>query len=292
VTPPRRTLFWKYAAYVSGLVSALLVLSGGVGGYFAYRESTSGLESLQRTKAEVVAHEIATFLGRLADDLQSVAAKFNTSGGADEEDLRAELVTLLRHQPSITELHWISADGRERFALSRVAPDTMESGRDWSKDARFAGTRDTPRYIGPVYFRRETEPYLSLAASRTGGPVIVAEVNLKFVWDVISHIRVGAAGIAYVVDRRGQLVSHSDISLVLRKPDVSTLPQVRGALARDDPFARWAMMRGASMALRPSRWRCQSNPLAGRSSSSSRATKRFDRSMHRSHDRSCSSCLA
>ena len=75
MTPPRRTLFWKYAAYVSGLVSALLVLSGGVGGYFAYRESTSGLESLQRTKAEVVAHEIATFLGRLADDLSGVREK-------------------------------------------------------------------------------------------------------------------------------------------------------------------------------------------------------------------------
>ena len=218
-------------------MSALLVLSGGVGGYFAYRESTSALESLQRTKAEVVAHEIATFIGRLADDLQSVATKFNTSGGADEEDLRAELVTLLRHQPSITELHWIARRRpREVRALAR-APDATESGRDWSKDVRFAATRDSPRYIGPVYFRRETEPYLSLAVSRTGGPVIVAEVNLKFVWDVISQIRVGAAGIAYVVDRRGQLVSHSDISLVLRKPDVSTLPQVRSALARDDPVA-------------------------------------------------------
>ena len=28
----RHTLFWKYAAYFSGLVSALLILSGGVGG--------------------------------------------------------------------------------------------------------------------------------------------------------------------------------------------------------------------------------------------------------------------
>ena len=234
---PWRSLFWKYAAYVSGLVSFLLVLSGGVGGYFAYRESTSALESLQRAKAEVVAHEIATFVGRVVDDLQSVATKFNTSGGADEEDLRGELVTLLRHHPSITELHWIGADGRERFALSRVAPDAEESGRDWSEDVRFAGTRDTTRYIGPVYFRRETDPYLSLGVSRTGGPAIVAEVNLKFVWDVISQIRVGGAGIAYVVDRRGQLVSHSDISLVLRKPDVSTLPQVRSALARDELLA-------------------------------------------------------
>ena len=138
----------------------------------------------------------------------------------------------MRHQPSITELHWIGADGREGLALSRLVPDAADSGRDWSKDRRFADTRINPQYVGPVYFRRETEPYMSLAATRNAdGPVLVAEVNLKFVWDVISRIRIGTAGIAYVIDSAGQLVSHPDISFVLRKPDLSTLPQVRNALA-------------------------------------------------------------
>lgn len=231
----RHTLFWKYAAYCSCLVSALLILSGGIGGYFAYRESTSALEALQRAKAQVVASELSTFVGRLADDLQSVATKFSTGEAAGEEDLRADLVTLLRHQPSITELRWIAADGRERFAHSRIAPDSSDSGLDWSNDPRFAGVRDRPQYIAPVYFRRETEPYLSIAASRQpGAPVLVAEVNLKFVWDVISRIRVGTSGVAYVVDNQGQLVSHPDISLVLRRPDLLALPQVRRGLARGD----------------------------------------------------------
>jgi hypothetical protein len=38
----------------------------------------------------------------------------------------------------------------------------------------------------------------------------------------------------YVVDGTGQLISHSDISLVLRKTDLLTLPQVRRALSRDN----------------------------------------------------------
>jgi signal transduction histidine kinase/CheY-like chemotaxis protein len=234
----RRTLFWKYAAYFSGLVSALLILSGGVGGYFAYRESTAALEALQRATAQVAASEIASFIGRLEDDMQSVAVKFNTSGAIDEEDLQAELVALLRHQPSITELQWIAADGREKFALSRIARDTTDSGRNWSNDRRFVATRDSPRYIGPVYFRRETEPYLSLAVTRSpGGPVLGAEVNLKFVWDVISQIRIGKTGVAYVVDGEGQLVSHPEIGLVLRRTDVLALPQVRRSLAGNDPEA-------------------------------------------------------
>jgi signal transduction histidine kinase len=233
----RRRLFWKYSAYLSGTVSALLVLSGGVSGYFAYRDTIAALEAFQDAKAHAVAGEIGNFIGRLEDDLQSVVSKFNTNEAIDEEDLHAELIALLRHQPPITELHWIAADGREKFALSRIASDVTRSGKDWSDDRRFAGTRDRPQYIGPVYFRRETEPYLSLAVTRNpNGAALVAEVNLKFVWDVVSRIRVGEAGVAYVVDGTSQLVSHPDISLVLRKTDVSTLPQVRNALAaRTDP---------------------------------------------------------
>ena len=182
-----RRLFWKYSAYFSGTVSALLLLSGGVGGYFAYRETIAALEAFQDAKAHVVASEIGNFIGRLEDDLQSVVSKFNTSAAIDEDDLHAELVSLLRHQPPITDLHWIAADGREKFAVSRIASDVTASGQDWSDDPRFAGTRHSPQYIGPVYFRRETEPYLSLAVTRNpGGAVLVAEVNLKFVWDALS----------------------------------------------------------------------------------------------------------
>ena len=63
----------------------------------------------------------------------------------------------------------------------------------------------------------------------------MAEVNLKFIWDVVSRIEVGTAGRAYVVDSSGYLIAHPDISLVLQKTDLSGLPQVRAARAR---FAR------------------------------------------------------
>ena len=60
--------------------------------------------------------------------------------------------------------------------------------------------------------------------------VTVAEVNLKLIWDVVSQIKVGKDGYAYVVDRQGRLVAHPDISLVLRGTDMSRLPQVAAAL--------------------------------------------------------------
>ena len=69
-------------------------------------------------------------------------------------------------------------------------------------------------------------------AVRHGGKsgVTVADINLKLILDVISQIRIGKNGYAYVVDRQGRLVAHPDISLVLRGTDMSKLAQVAAAL--------------------------------------------------------------
>ena len=88
-------------------------------------------------------------------------------------------------------------------------------------------------YYGPVYFRRESEPYmtLSLAGTRRDAGVSVAEVNLKLIWEVVSQIKVGERGHAYVIDAQGRLIAHPDISLVLRNTDMTRLTQVQAARA-------------------------------------------------------------
>jgi hypothetical protein len=70
---------------------------------------------------------------------------------------------------------------------------------------------------------------LALAGTARNAGVSVAEVNLKFIWEVISQIEVGQRGDAYVVDREGRLIAHPDISLVLRNTDMSQLAQVQAA---------------------------------------------------------------
>src|SRR6202041_1887472 len=84
-----------------------------------------------------------------------------------------------------------------------------------------------------VYFRRESEPYmtLSLAGTRKDAGISIAEVNLKLLWDVVSQIKVGEHGHAYVVGAAGRLIAHPDISLVLRNTDMSKLAQVQAARA-------------------------------------------------------------
>src|SRR5258708_17263590 len=72
---------------------------------------------------------------------------------------------------------------------------------------------------------------LALAGTRRDAGVSVAEVNLKLIWDVVSQIKVGDHGQAYVVDAEGRLIAHPDISLVLRNTDMTRLAQVKAARA-------------------------------------------------------------
>ena len=101
--------------------------------------------------------------------------------------------------------------GHERLRVSRLSMDVVGSGVDDSSRPEFTEAVAHKVYYGPVYFRRESEPYMTLAltGTRRDAGVIVAEVNLKLIWDVISQIKVGERGQAYLVDAQGRLIAPS-----------------------------------------------------------------------------------
>ena len=100
---------------------------------------------------------------------------------------------------------------------------------------------------------------LSLAGTRKDAGVSIAEVNLKLIWDVVSQIKVGERGRAYVVGSEGRLIAHPDISLVLRNTDMSNLVQMQAARNRSDPLQGTLNLQGqevltASAPIAPLGW--------------------------------------
>jgi signal transduction histidine kinase len=232
---PRRRLVRKYVVLFAGLVSAALLGGGLVELYFSYRENLAALIALQREKAAGAAARIEVFVREIERQV-GWASQVPIGLPQPVEQRRLDYLRLLRQVPAITEVAQLDRAGREQLRVSRLAMDAIGSGVDFSRDPRFTEPGPGRPYFGAVYFRKESEPYLSLAVAGGGATgVTVAEVNLKFIWDVVSQIRIGRAGQAYVVDARGQLVAHPDISLVLQKTDLSRLDQVRAAMGRSDP---------------------------------------------------------
>jgi signal transduction histidine kinase/CheY-like chemotaxis protein len=152
---------------------------------------------------------------------------------AAREQREIDYLRLLRNVPAVAEILHLDASGKEQLRVSRLALDAIGSHEDYSQSPKFILARAGATYFGPVYFRNESEPYMTIAmpTGEYGVEVTVAEVNLKAIWDVISRIKIGKAGYAYVVDAPGRLVAHPDISLVLQKRDLSDLPQIRSARA-------------------------------------------------------------
>jgi signal transduction histidine kinase/DNA-binding response OmpR family regulator len=226
-------LFRKYVVLVVALVSGALLTSGLIEIYFSYQENQTALARLQREKAVGAAARIEEFLGETTRLVGGVAPAVQVGPSVPLDQRQNDFLRLLRQAPTVTELSYIDSNGLEQLRVSRLAMNQKGSKIDYSADPKFVEARARKTYYSPVYFRNESEPYLTLSLAENGaeGGVNVAEVSLKLIWDVVTRLMVGQAGYTYVVDGRGQLVAHPDISLVLQKTDLANLPQVQAAIA-------------------------------------------------------------
>ena len=227
-------LFPKYATLIMALVAVLLLISGAVSLVFSYRDSRDSLVALQFEKADSAATRIEQYVLGIEQQVGWTALPGLDAGGDPLEQRRIDYLKLQRQVPAITEAAWIDARGVEQLRVSRLAMDAVGPGTDRSNEPLFKVASSGQVFRSPVSFRKETEPYMTIArraGSSAGSGVTAVDVNLKFVWEVVSRIQIGKAGLAYVVDDRGTLIAHPDISLVLKKTDLTALPQVAALVA-------------------------------------------------------------
>ncbi|HEY7435836.1 MAG TPA: cache domain-containing protein [Methylomirabilota bacterium] len=213
------------------LLGSVLLINSAVNVWYTWRQTEALVARLHREKAETAATLIEQFLQGVQSQIGWTTSAWWAARPLDER--RVDYLRLTRQVPAIIEVAQLGVDGKEVLRVSRVAMDTVGGGADFAGDVRFLEARDRRAYFGPVYFRKQTEPSMSLAMAhgRMNDGVTLAEVNLKPVRDIVRAIEVGKAGYAYIVDSKGRLIAHRDDSLVLRQPDLSSVSQVAAALA-------------------------------------------------------------
>ena len=228
----RGQLLRKYVALFVAVVLVALPLNGLLDIWFQYQSERSALVRVQREQALAAAASIEQFVRQIQDQL-GWTTQLPWAAGAPFEQRRFDALRLLRQVPAISEIAQLDPTGHEQLRISRLATDVIGSGADFSKESKFTEAVAHMFYYGPVYFRRGSEPYmtLSVAGARQAAGVSVAEVNLRFIWDAVSQIKVGEHGHALVIDANDRLIAYPDLSLVLRNTDFSHLEQVRTARA-------------------------------------------------------------
>jgi signal transduction histidine kinase len=214
-------LFRKYAAVLSIFVGGGVLLVGALEMTFNYRESRDAVESIQAVEVSAAAMRIEQYLDGIRGQLTEVSRLPWGAAGLDESARREEFHRLMKLVPSIAEVQRVDPEGRERLRVSRVQLDQAGDLGDRSADPLVAEARARGSAFGPSHFRGGSEPFVALAVREAslGAPpgVTIAEINLRFVGDVVTEIPLGRKGHVYVVDSDDHLIAHRNPSMVLRK---------------------------------------------------------------------------
>jgi signal transduction histidine kinase len=224
---PHHRLVWRYTAVVVVLVAAAIVAVGVTEVSFSTEDARRAVTELEVDKASAAGVSIDGLMQDILGDLESVAG-----WSVDREVLFVELI---KRQKRYGEVMYLDGRGRDCMHVYSIEINEITSrtcGTERPDPAAFKGAQDGQPYFGEVVIdARDNRPHMTVAVAEhaPGDGVIVADIDLRSVLEVIDQARIGAAGYAYAVDARGQLIAHPDINLVLRHTSFAALPQVQAA---------------------------------------------------------------
>lgn len=226
----RGRLFLRYWIVVSGLITGILLLGGGSEIFFAYRENIKRIEAVQRAEVRSVAGRIGQALGDVERSVKETASLPWHEKLLGMQDAKQEFHRLLKVVSPIYEVRGLGVDGQS-LLVSRIRPDEIAPG---AVNAQSATAPTKPGY-GPIRYRNGSEPFTTLAIELPGPnnlfKSIEADINLKFVSDVIREASPGSGRKVYVVDASDNLVAHTDPTLPLRRLSFTALGHVQSLRA-------------------------------------------------------------
>jgi len=235
-----RRIIRSYFMILFFFVGCGIVLSGLLESYLRIDENKKQISRFQKEAVLGAAFKIETFIREIEKTMWVTAKSREVVANGLSPAIEFELRKLLLIEPSVTEALATGKDGLVYRHVSRLRTILPEKRRDLSATLSFNQAIQGETYFSAVYFIKDSEPYTTIAVpiERFAGEIIgilQAEVNLKWIWDLISSIQVGEQGHVYVVTRYGDLIAHPDISLVLKRQNLAFLSQVEKAFSPNDP---------------------------------------------------------
>ncbi|MEW6515605.1 MAG: ATP-binding protein [candidate division FCPU426 bacterium] len=147
-------------------------------------------------------------------------------------NLKLTLNKIMGAEASFNQLAILNPQYHEITQLSRLSKLDSSSfyGRIDGKIRALQKPGD--QYISPVYVDKITsEPMVIMGVPINNifgdfKGVLLAEVKLKYIWELIDNLKIGKKGLAYVVNDQGVLLAFKDISRVLKAENLKYLKQV------------------------------------------------------------------
>ena len=225
-----RLMFWGLA-----LLAVALVLNIVAGSIYTRRGMQHSAAELQAEVAASMARRIQTYLARKIERLQD-RGKAMTLFPVGGEEQRLLGLLLMKSEPSFSEIAILNERGMEVLKFSETQVYLRSDLQDRKSSAPFLAAARGEVYIGPVLTSNRAEPYVTFGVPLKDGPqkiagALIAQTNLKFLWEVVREAKFGRQGYAYLVNETGLLIAHPDSSLVLKYPNLHDVNKVRQFLS-------------------------------------------------------------
>ena len=226
----RRLLVWGLTLLGGTLISMTIANS-----IFSRREIQKASAQLQAEIAATTASHIQSFISRKIERLKDTALSMSLYA-VDAEQQRLISQVLLANDPSIREVSLINRDGMEILKLSEKQIYLPSDLKNLATQAPFVQAIRGKTFMGPVKTSTQAEPYLSIALPLKHNPpkpsgVLLAEVDLRFLWEEMARAKFGRGGFAYLVDQAGFLIGHPDPSRILQASPLNGLKKVQQFLS-------------------------------------------------------------
>jgi len=228
---PARSLTTTLAIAFFSLGVVILLVNGSFALYNNVRSLQDSISARQQFIAQNAGKTVSSFIENKFVALEA-AVEIVDPIKATADVRKTTLQSLFGLQPAFRQFALLNKQGRQLAQVSHNSPDLSPQFALQLKGDAITQTEEGQRYISPVYIDEGTsEPLIAIAIPVTDvfGDVqgtLVAEVNLKFMWDLVDQLKVGKTGYVYVVDNQGNLLAFGDTGRVLSGENVKQIHEV------------------------------------------------------------------
>ena len=210
----KRRFLFRALLFILPIMVFSLAITGFILSWTSYLSFRQTIRQDYTSMIKSSAGEIRAFLGSAKTGIESLAwVLAATKVDAWQQEMA---LTAFHHiATQFVSLALIPREGQESIAVGQRLHNAEFQELDVYREA-VAGRLATSR----VMVTKEHIPCIYLAAPvmRLGrvSQVLVAELNLKAVWDVLEGIHIGETGMVYLLDDTGRLVGHREIDRVIK----------------------------------------------------------------------------
>ncbi len=202
------------------------------------RTIESGILSSHTQLVSTTADSVEAFLQRVSEALQGVARFQGLVTVLDASQRQNVLIHFLDSYGYLMGLKVFDREGREVSDVSRGGVRELWEmvGEDGIAKA-FGEALEGYVYMGQPFVTPDASfSYMNIAVpvrDEDGGVrgAFLTIVSLEDIQRIVSKIRVGSTGQAFLVDQRGKVIAHRDLDLVRRRENLSDLEIVGNYLA-------------------------------------------------------------